>query len=76
MAGRDAAVPGEGKNSWLTGYTCDRFYRGAVYHITVKNEAGLQCGVSSVTVNGSPIEGTVIPVTEGCTEYDVTVVMG
>ncbi|MBQ6602559.1 MAG: glycosyl transferase [Eubacterium sp.] len=111
MAGRDAAVPGEGKNSWLTGtaawtfacisqyilgikptldglqinpcvpgwltgYTCDRFYRGAVYHITVKNEAGLQCGVSSVTVNGRPIEGTVIPVTEGCTEYDVTVVMG
>ena len=111
VAGMDAATPGEGKNSWLTGtaawtftcisqyilgikptldglqvdpcipgdlkaYHCDRTYRGAVYHIDIDNAAGAEHGVVSMTVNGKPAEGTVIPQEEGCKEYTVQVVMG
>ena len=111
VAGMDAAVPGEGKNSWLTGtaawtftcitqyilgihptldglsvdpcipdtldgFTCDRTYRGAVYHITVDNSAHVQHGVASMTVNGVAADSTLIPLTERCSEYQVVVTMG
>ena len=32
-------------------------------------------GISSLTVNGTAVEGNLIPLTEGCTEYDVVAVM-
>ncbi len=110
VAGRDAAIPGEGKNSWLTGtaawtftcvsqyilgirptldglqvdpcipgdlkkFHCDRFYRGAVYHIDVDNSAGVEHGVISMTVNGKAVDGTVIPAEEQ-KEFHVSVKMG
>lgn len=96
-AGKDAARPGEAKNSWLTGtaawnwyaitqfilgikptydgltvdpcipsawdgYEVSRRFRGADYRITVKNPAHVSRGVKSVTLNGEPVEGCVIPV--------------
>ena len=111
VAGADAAAPGEGKNSWLTGtsawsftalsqyilgirptldglridpcipdsvkgYCCDRVYRGAVYHIEVDNSAGVQHGVRSIFVNGTEIQGTLIPVSKGSAETTIRVVMG
>lgn len=91
VAGKDAARPGEGKNSWLTGtaawmwyaitqfilgikpsyegleinpcipagwkgFNVKRRFRGAEYHITVKNPDGVCKGIKSVTVDGQPIE--------------------
>ena len=100
VAGKDAARPGEGKNSWLTGtaawnwYTITQFilgikptyngllidpclpetareysvcrkFRGAEYLITVKNPQGVQKGVKSITLDGKPIDGNIIPCIQG-----------
>ena len=108
VAGKDAAKPGEGKNSWLTGtaawmwYTVSEFilgikpdyegllidpclpstakeyevtrkFRGGEYHITVKNPSGNQKGVKQITVDGTPISGTIVPCAEG--KHEVVVGM-
>ena len=52
-----------------------RYFRGAWYNITFKNPEHKEKGVSSLTVNGTAVEGNLIPITEGCTEYDVVAVM-
>ncbi|MBQ7421000.1 MAG: glycosyl transferase [Prevotella sp.] len=109
VAGKDAARPGEGKNSWLTGtaawmwytisqhilgikptydginidpclpttakgYKVVRRFRGAEYEINIKNPKGVEKGVLSVTVDGTPINGTTIPCSDG--RHIVEVVMG
>lgn len=53
----------------LEEYTVDRRYRGAVYHIHVK-----QTGTSSMRVDGAAVEGKVIPDT-GKAEYQVEVTL-
>jgi len=55
-------------------FTVDRLYRGCVYHIHVDNSAGAQKGIKSVTVDGTPVEGNILPVKNG--EATVEVVMG
>ncbi len=100
VAGKDAARPGEGKNSWLTGtaawmwYTVSQFLLGikptydgleidpclpadmkeyrvrrvlrdTVFDIRVHNPHGGQKGVKTVTVDGNPIDGTVVACTGG-----------
>jgi cellobiose phosphorylase len=103
IAGNVAAVPGEAKNSWLTGsaawnlvaisqwilgirpeheglridpclpagwegYDAVRRFRGATYRITVRKARGATGRVSSLLVDGRPIEGTVVPpATQGAT---------
>ena len=52
-----------------------RYFRGAWYNITFKNPEHREKGISSLTVNGTAVEGNLIPLTEGCTEYDVVAVM-
>ena len=52
-----------------------RYFRGAWYNITFKNPEHKEKGVSSLTVNGTAVEGNLIPITKGCTEYDVVAVM-
>ena len=109
VAGKDAARPGEGKNSWLTGtaawmwyaitqfilgikpsyegleinpcipagwkgFNVKRRFRGAEYHITVKNPDGVCKGIKSVTVDGQPIEGNVVNHLPGT--HTVEVIMG
>ena len=111
VAGRDAATPGEGKNSWLTGtaawtftcmsqyilgiqpsldglridpcipdqlehYTVDRLYRGVHYHITIDNHAHAEKGVSSMTVDGAPVAGNVIPLDLSGEQHEVVVTLG
>ncbi len=106
VAGKDAAKPGEGKNSWLTGtaawmwltvsqyilgikpqydglqidpclpetakdYTVNRKFREAEYTITI-HPNGAQKGVKSVVLDGSPIEGNIIPYTPGKHTVEVT----
>ena len=100
VAGKDAAKPGEGKNSWLTGtaawnwititqyilgikptydgieidpcipstlkeYTVHRELRDATFDITIQNPDGKQRGVTSVLVDGQPIEGNIVDATSG-----------
>ena len=54
----------------ITGYTATRFFRNAVYHITVKNE-----GLASpeMTVDGMRVEGLTVPVQPGKQTYTVEV---
>ena len=67
----DPCIPSD-----LKGFTCDRIFRGVTYHITVDNSAAVEKGVTSVTVDGSPISGNVLPLDEGKKEYQVVVKMG
>ncbi len=111
VAGNDAYIPGEGKNSWLTGtaawtfcnisqyilgvypthkglsvdpcvphgfgdFKITRKFRGATYHIEVSNPSDVEKGVKELIVDGAHVEGCIIPITEGKTEYNVKVVMG
>ena len=108
IAGKDAAVPGEAKNSWLTGtaawnwyaitqyilgvkpaydgleiapcicsqwkeYTVNRRFRGASYEITVQNQSGVSCGIKEITLDGSPVEGNLVPFSPG--DHKVVVVL-
>ena len=109
IAGKDAAKPGEAKNSWLTGtaawnwyaitqfilgikpsynglivdpcicsewkeYTVHRRFRGSSYEITVQNPSGVCRGIVSMTVDGVPVEGNLVPHTTG--DHKVMVVLG
>ncbi|MDE7313400.1 MAG: glycosyl transferase [Eubacterium sp.] len=60
----------------LDGFDCDRYFRGALYHIHVDNTAHVQKGVASFIVDGQRLDGTVIPVQDGKAEYQVMVTLG
>ena len=110
IAGKDAARPGEAKNSWLTGtaawnyyaitqfilgikpaydglvidpcipagwkaFSVKRKFRGAEYHITVKNPNGVCKGVKSITVDGQAIEGNLVRHQPGVHTVEVTMGM-
>ena len=60
----------------LSGFTVTRRFRGATYHITVDNTAGVQHGVKSVIVDGKPLQGSVLPLAAEGAEVNVQVVMG
>jgi cellobiose phosphorylase len=64
----DPCVP----SSWRE-FRVKRRFRGAVYHITVRNPSGAQKGVLSVVVDGSPLDGRIItPGPGGDVAVDVT----
>ena len=67
----DPCVP-----SSLRRFTVTRRYRGAVYEITVENPAGVQKGLASVTIDGRPVEGNVLPVQPAGKRVSVLVRMG
>ena len=60
----------------LSGFTLTRRYRGATYHVTVDNCAGVEKGVASVTVDGKRIEGNILPILPEGSEASVLVTMG
>ena len=66
----DPCVP-----SSLRRFILTRRYRGAVYEITVENPDGVEKGVSEVTVDGTVIEGCVLPVLSPGSHASVTVRM-
>ncbi len=45
-------------------YKVNRRFRGAMYHITVRNEGGAQKGVKKVLVNGKEIDGNLVPLSD------------
>ena len=66
----DPSIPHE----W-DGMKATRQFRGATYDITVKNPNHVCKGVKSMTVDGKPVDGNVIPVMDGG-EHTVEVVLG
>ena len=58
------------------GYEIKRTYRGARYNIKITNPQHRCKGVRSVTVDGSKIEGNVLPVFNDGKEHEVLVEMG
>ncbi|OJU13025.1 MAG: hypothetical protein BGN88_08535 [Clostridiales bacterium 43-6] len=57
------------------GYKVSRRYKGTMYHITFKNPEHVSTGVKTITVDGTLMEGTVLPHTDA-KEVNVEVVMG
>ena len=57
------------------GFSVFRKFRGAAYKLQVSNPEGICKGVRSITVDGEPIEGTLLPVFDGGV-HEVVVVMG
>ncbi|WP_099468391.1 GH36-type glycosyl hydrolase domain-containing protein [Konateibacter massiliensis] len=57
-------------------FTLTREFRNANYHITVKNENAVQKGVKKIIVDGTELDGNLIPFEEGKSTYQVTVIMG
>ncbi len=66
----DPCIPGD----W-DGFEVQRQWRGAAYRITVKNPDGVQQGVRSMTLNGSPVSGAIPPQPAGSVN-DIEVWMG
>ena len=67
----DPCIPHEMNSFELT-----RVFRGATYHITVDNTAHVEKGVKSVTVNGNPIQGNVLPLANAGEQVEVRVILG
>ncbi|MCM1112925.1 MAG: glycosyl transferase [Muribaculum sp.] len=57
-------------------FTLKRKFREGTYHITVKNPGDVEKGVASMTVDGVPVEGCVVPYEKGKENYEVVVTMG
>jgi len=60
----------------LSAYQVVRRYRGAEYHITVDNSAGVQKGVARLTVNGVDKTGSLLPLAAEGAVVHVNVIMG
>jgi cellobiose phosphorylase len=58
------------------GFTVHRVFRGATYHIEVRNPNGVSKGVKQLTVDGQPVAGNIIPVQSQGATVSVSVVMG
>jgi N,N'-diacetylchitobiose phosphorylase len=66
----DPCIPADWKEFEVT-----RQWRGATYHIQVKNPTGVQKGVKAVSLNGQPILGE-LPIQKAGTMNEVIVEMG
>ncbi|MDE6926222.1 MAG: glycosyl transferase [Acetatifactor sp.] len=57
-------------------FTITRKFRGGTYHITVQNPNNVEKGVVAMTVDGTPVEGCVVPYLQDREHYEVVVTMG
>ena len=57
-------------------YSVTRRFRGVTYEIRVSNPAGVCSGVRSLTVDGTPVAGNVVPLSGGSDTVVVDVVLG
>ncbi len=57
-------------------FTLTRAFREGIYEIHVTNPNKIEKGIASITVDGQPIDGHVIPYEKGKAHYHVEVVMG
>jgi len=59
-----------------SGFRISRLYRGARYHIEVRNPHGVNKGVASVTFDGRPLPDNLLPVAGDGQTHTVVVTMG
>jgi len=57
-------------------YRVSRRFRGATYEITISNPDGVSTGVRSLTVDGTAVDGNVVPLTASADKVVVEVVLG
>ena len=57
-------------------FTVTRKYRNATYYIHVQNPDHVEKGISSMTINGDPVQGICVKPQENITEYHVEAIMG
>jgi cellobiose phosphorylase len=67
----DPCIP----SAW-EGFSITRRFRAAQYDIRVSNPEGVSKGVKSIAVDGSPIEGTLVPVFSDGSVHKVEVMLG
>jgi cellobiose phosphorylase len=67
----DPCVP----ESW-EGFRLTRNFRGAVYHIEVKNPDHVSKGVKSISLNGKTFDERIIPIFSAGSENQVVILMG
>ena len=60
----------------MKGFTVTRYFRNAVYRITVDNSAGVEKGVASITLDKKPLEGTTLPPFGDGQVHEAIVIMG
>ncbi|NLE01687.1 MAG: glycosyl transferase, partial [Fibrobacter sp.] len=58
------------------GFSVERKFRGATYKIEIKNPSHVCKGVASLTVNGKPVDGNVIPLAKAGETVTAEVIMG
>ena len=61
--------------SW-NGFKVTRKFRGATFHITIKNEAHVSKGVKQIKLNGVLLDGDIIPLQAQGTTREVEIIMG
>jgi cellobiose phosphorylase len=67
----DPCVPADMKN-----FSVSREFRGARYDIAVSNPSGVEKGVTSIILDGTPLEGNLLPLSVPGAVHDVKVIMG
>jgi cellobiose phosphorylase len=67
----DPCIPKDWKE-----YSVTRQFRGKTYEISVENPNGVSKGVKSISVDGSKIDGSVIPLDSGTDLVHVHVILG
>lgn len=67
----DPCIPSAMKN-----FTVERRFRGADYRIEVDNCSGVQKGIRSLTVDGTPVKGNILPVFSDGKKHLVKAIMG
>jgi cellobiose phosphorylase len=56
-------------------FSVSRHFRNAVYHVTVNNSASAEKGVKSITLDGKPLDGVILPALGDGKTHEVSVVM-
>ena len=56
-------------------FALHRRFRGATYHISFENPDGVESGVSRIILDGTQIDGTLLPLPTAA-EHTVKVIMG
>ncbi|MGC9358681.1 MAG: GH36-type glycosyl hydrolase domain-containing protein, partial [Anaerolineae bacterium] len=67
----DPVIPGD----W-SGYEMSYRHGGSVYHIHVENPEGRQQSVKAVMLDGEPVDGGAVPLSDDGEEHQVRVVLG
>jgi N,N'-diacetylchitobiose phosphorylase len=67
----DPCIP----KSW-NWFRAERRFRGTLVRIRVENPLGVEKGIASLTLNGEPLEGTLVPAEKLAAENDVLAIMG